>query len=699
MITGRSLLSNDVGPAYTDRLTRGLSICAVIAICLTGSRSSAQTSEVSSFYGRINALYEHGDTEGQRHVLDSMAALPVRTGDASNLARVFRARLRRNRGEARAALTGLDSVLLDTSGAHPLVRYSCMDERARVLKQLGRYPRADIEADEALRIARTERLARQEISALVLKAEIARRLGLKDSALALLVEAEALEGRVGYPLARCNLLINRGNLLYKQERTAEALARYREARECGLAGGFRQLVMLAIFNEGSALSQMHEDSIGPAIAIYERALADDFVKQDRRHQADLLGAIGVLRNTQGRFDLSLAAIERSLDIRRELNDTMSQAQELITLASIQSSTGHVEEGLEAAMQGLVLSRASRALDEERSALKEISGDLAALGRHEEANQYLAEFIAVNDSLEERASDELTLDMEYKYQLEKKEGMLAMSQARTRRRELQLLGSAIIAVLLIVMLSLVVRNIQHLRKGQAQTRLLHEQQVNDLLKQQEIRSFDAMMLGQEKERSRVARDLHDRIGTMLSTVRLRFSALQGRIEDLGSRMDRQEDQAFKLLDEAVVEVRRISHDMVRGNLSRFGLTVALEDLCGTLRVPGSMEVELGVHGLEQRLEGKIEVAVYRMVQEAVGNVLKHAQASELSIQVNRAPASLNVMVEDNGAGFDPTQQKEGMGMGNLRERASAFGGAVTVDSRTGHGTTVTIDIPLQPQAGT
>ena len=679
-------------------MKRALPCCFLLA-CWPVTDLRAQTGEIVDLYQRIDAYYEQGDIGTQERLLDSVVRNSDRTEGMSKLGRVFQARLMRNTGEARTALSILDSVMSDTAGSLPLVRYACMDERARVLKQLGRYPRAEIEVADALRIARAHALGRQEVSALILSAEIARKLAKVDVALAFLVAAEKLEEHLGYPLARCNVVLNRGNILYQQGRWSEALARYQDAQECALAYGLRPLLMNAVFNEGSALSQMHDDSLAPAIAVYEKALMDPYVEQDKRHEADLLGAIGMLRKFQGRYDLARMAIERSMSIRRSLNDTLSLAQDLVNLAGVFRSQGELDQALDAAKRGLAMSRSNSALEDERQALREVSRILRELGRDKEAVAVLDEYILVDDTLEERESGELTMDLEYKYELGKKEGQIASAEARARRRTLQLMGSAIIAALLVAVLALVGRNTQHLRKRQAQTRLLHEQQVNDLLKQQEIRSLDAVMQGQQRERERVGKDLHDRLGTMLSTVRLRFSALQGRVAAVEARQDQRDDQAFKLLDEAVAEVRRISHDMVRGSLSKFGLTAALGDLCETLRVPGKMEVELGVFGLDQRLDGKLEIAVYRMVQEAVGNALKHAKASELSIQVNRVSASLNVMVEDNGSGFDLARMKEGMGMGNLRERAAACGGEVNVDSRTGHGTTVTIDIPLAPPPST
>lgn len=660
-------------------------------------RSQGQTVSPEGLIGRMELLYQQGDVVGQERILDSVGESTATDREARTLLAAWRSRLLRSEGKARLALDRLDSSIRDTSGLSPLVRFACLDEHTRLLKQLSRFDRASIQAEAEFRLAEGNGLGKQAISALVLKAEILRKLGDVQGALTALIDAERREASIGYPLARCNITINRGNILYQQERFAEALALFRQARACARESGFLPLEQNAVFNIGSSLSQMHQDSIGPAIAVYEGALEDPSTKGDKLFAADLHGAIALLHWNREDLTRARTELDQALAIRQEIKDTLGQAMDLVTLAKLQRASGHADEALATAKRALELGRSSGALEAVRSALWQLARSLRALDRDKEAGEFMEAYIDIDDTLEERESGELTMDLEYKYELGKKEARIAVVEARNRRRDLQLTGSAIIAGLLVLLLILVVRNVKNLRARQAQTRQLHEQQVNELLKQQEIRSFDAMMLGQEKERTRVAKELHDRMGALLSTIRLRFSALQGRIEDLGARIDRQDDQAFKLLDEAVVEVRRISHDMVKGDLAKFGLKVALEDLCGTLRVPGTMDVELGVHGLDQRLNAAMEVAVYRMVQEAVGNVLKHAKATELSIQVNRAPASLNVLVEDNGVGFDLSSAKEGMGMGNLRERASALGGVVVVDSQVGHGTTVTVDLPLRDRA--
>jgi signal transduction histidine kinase len=227
----------------------------------------------------------------------------------------------------------------------------------------------------------------------------------------------------------------------------------------------------------------------------------------------------------------------------------------------------------------------------------------------------------------------------------------------------------------------------------QQRLIADQRVEEILRTQELKLVSAMVEGQEQERKRIAQDLHDRLGSMLSAIKLRFSALEGWISGLVKEQQEQFKHLFDLLDHAVVEVRKVSHDMARSTVREFGLRKALEDMRDAITVPGRMDVELNLFGLETPLPPRVEIAIYRMVQELVSNALKHARARQLTLQLTRSAAMVNVLVSDDGRGFDPATADPGMGMDNIRARAAEINGSVQVDSRPGHGTTISVDIPL------
>ena len=206
----------------------------------------------------------------------------------------------------------------------------------------------------------------------------------------------------------------------------------------------------------------------------------------------------------------------------------------------------------------------------------------------------------------------------------------------------------------------------------------------------------MLKGQEMERKRIAQDLHDRLGSMLSMVKIHFNSVEENISAIQEQNNIQYEKAHSLLDEACEEVRKIAHDMVSGVLHKFGLLPALHSLQTSINETGQLKLSVLDFGFHQdRLEYEIEINVYRIIQELLGNVLKHAQASEMTIQLIKKENNLHVQVEDDGIGFNAENISSfgGMGLKNIGARVNSLNGELNIDSGKGSGTIVIIDIPL------
>ena len=669
--------------------------CSFLAFFLFSmGLAHAQTSALRQLYDRGNDVFFKGNGRTQQVLLDSLMRHRSTDPDQRNLEQVFIAHVYRSRGEARRALELLDSLSMDPDKAHSLVRYAVPNERARGLKQLKMLPEALAEAERAHRFAVAFGMREEEVNALVLLAEVHRAQGEYGSALAELIEAEKLATTSNYAFGSCNVAINRGNLLSRQERYPEARTAYRAARECAETGGFPEIEANALFNEAAILPFVHPDSASVGMTIFREALTKARKNGDRELEADVLGEIGRMHNAERAYAEAIREIRRSLLVRSALGDTLGSCSDLLFLSTSFIGAGSLDSALTAVDDAMTLAAQSGDREREAEALLQSAGILVSLGRHQEANARYRTYIGKHDELVEEANGEAMKVMEYRFETKKKEDTIRFQSEQIDSDRLKKRGMLAIAVLLLVVAGLALRNNQHMRRSAAQQRSLHEREVNDLLKQQEIRTLDAMLEGQETERTRIAKDLHDRLGSMLSAIKLQFSALESQVATLRKDQEQQYQQVFGMLDEAVGEVRRISYDLLKTSLSRFGLKGALEDLRATVDTPGKLAVELNLFGMDERLEQRVEVATYRIVQECIGNALKHAKASSLAIQLTRSLAMINIMVEDNGTGFDPALVKEGMGMGNLRQRAAELGGVVRFDSRPGRGTTVNIDIPLR-----
>jgi signal transduction histidine kinase len=221
----------------------------------------------------------------------------------------------------------------------------------------------------------------------------------------------------------------------------------------------------------------------------------------------------------------------------------------------------------------------------------------------------------------------------------------------------------------------------------------EKKLEEMLQEQERKAINSMVSGQEEERARIAKDLHDRLGSMLSVVKIHYKSVEDDLEKIKKETKTQYEKANKLLDEACEAVRKIAHNMVSGTLTKFGLVPALKELKEKIEETKTLQIELLAHGLDDRLDNTTEIQLYRVVQELLNNVLKHAEATEVTIQLLKREHDVNIMVTDNGIGFEVDEiLNEGMGLKSVKARIAEMDGRVLIDSSKGNGTTVTIEIP-------
>lgn len=205
--------------------------------------------------------------------------------------------------------------------------------------------------------------------------------------------------------------------------------------------------------------------------------------------------------------------------------------------------------------------------------------------------------------------------------------------------------------------------------------------------------------QEAERARVARDLHDDVGQALTSVllglRLVESSLRAPDVDLADALAHTEE-VRGLVADALARTRRLAFELRPTVLDDVGLLAALERLVAETTARSPLAVELAAHGLgEGRLPAAIETVVYRVVQEALTNVVRHSGATGASVTVSLSESRLRAVVEDDGAGFDPvaTRARPHLGIEGMTERAELVGGSVTLASAPGVGTTVRLEVPL------
>lgn len=212
----------------------------------------------------------------------------------------------------------------------------------------------------------------------------------------------------------------------------------------------------------------------------------------------------------------------------------------------------------------------------------------------------------------------------------------------------------------------------------------------------------MLAAEEAERRRIGADLHDGVGQLLTAAKLNLHALAEELREQPLPGPQHLlAHALDVVDESFREVRNISHNLLPNALIRRGLGQAVRDFIGKVSPGGRPRFLVEISWLEEhnRLDPALESVLFRVVQELVQNIVKHARAEEVTVQLLRRPHELCLLVADDGVGFDLARlsSEEGIGLKNIESRLVYLGGRVDFDSRPGHGTTVTIEVPLPEEA--
>lgn len=326
------------------------------------------------------------------------------------------------------------------------------------------------------------------------------------------------------------------------------------------------------------------------------------------------------------------------------------------------------------------------------------------GNYKRAADYLLQFIQYNDTLNKINNSEQLLRLIGKYEqkeiqsdkidLAKSKRLFELKSRRSNYTLYSLLFS--IGAILLAGFFIILFYQQKLETNQIihnQTEQINNQKIKELENNLQLQSMQSMINGQESERERIAKDLHDSLGGVLSTIKLRFDNLahEHQFSDRDSL-----EKLTKLIDTACDEVRYISNDLKPGSLEKLGLIEAIKDMLNRYKVDKGPEIFFQYYGFEGggQIEANSALNIYRIIQELVNNSIKHAGCKEIFVQMHRKGNEMTISVEDDGSGFNESSVKKGMGLENIKSRVNYLRGELTLDSNENQGTAILVHLPIK-----
>ncbi|OIQ20097.1 MAG: hypothetical protein BM557_05340 [Flavobacterium sp. MedPE-SWcel] len=320
---------------------------------------------------------------------------------------------------------------------------------------------------------------------------------------------------------------------------------------------------------------------------------------------------------------------------------------------------------------------------------------ANLGDYKNAYKYQLLTKQYTDSINVTEQNIAIRDIDTKYKTKEKELENELLKERVKNGNIFLYIIISVLIISLIIGFLIVKNARRKEKISHQEKLIEKQKLEKALKDYELSSIDLMLEGQEKERQRIANELHDNLGSMLATLKINFENLKIRKDHLRDEENKLYKKTDDLIEEAYQKVRRIAHVKNAGVFANEGLIPALKKLAEKISIPQKLNIELVPYGFNGRLDNNLEITIFRIIQELATNIIKHAQATEASIQLTHHDDNINIIIEDNGVGFstDKINTADGMGIASIKKKIEQLDGSFTIDSTPNKGTTILIDLPI------
>lgn len=312
------------------------------------------------------------------------------------------------------------------------------------------------------------------------------------------------------------------------------------------------------------------------------------------------------------------------------------------------------------------------------------------GKIKDGEHYSFKYDSINTAANIKELNFYTEELETKYNTEKKEAQIKLQQAQLKQKNILNYYLIAGAAALLVILLLTYHNYRNRQKWQ-------QAKIDELETEKQLAATEAVLKGEEQERTRLAKDLHDGLGGMLSGIKFSLSNMKENLVMTPANAQSFE-RSIDMLDSSIREMRRVAHNMMPEILVKYGLDTALKEFCDEIGRSGVIHINYQSVGVYNASIPQSEtVAIYRIIQELVNNTIKHAGAKNILVQLHQYEQEklLAVTVEDDGNGFDTNllKQSGGMGWRNIQNRVEFLKGRVDIQSSPGKGTSVMIEIKI------
>ena len=377
-------------------------------------------------------------------------------------------------------------------------------------------------------------------------------------------------------------------------------------------------------------------------------------------------------------------LKDGLEIRKIIGDPFFIVSDMYELSEFYANNHEAAKGIALASEGIAIAEKNNLRAKLPILYEALGENYKSAGNMQKYSDVLSKIINLKDSLYVKNKAEALSEMETKYEVQKKENIIIKQKLDLTKKN-NLIYGTLILLAITVLISYVI----------FQTRKKNQQlKMQEIVIDQKRKTMDAVMQAEENERKRIAADLHDSVAQKMVVAKLNLEVLEGYLPVLNQEQRHVYNNIFSLVDDSCTEVRNLSHSMMPQAFFQSGLTDAVKNFIDKIENK-NLRISFNAEGDLENLDKNIEIMIYRIIQECLQNIIKHADASKVDISITLDNDEIDVTIEDNGVGFDTSlmEEKEGMGMKNIKSRVEFLNGQLDINSQPGNGTVVAFFVPL------
>lgn len=481
-----------------------------------------------------------------------------------------------------------------------------------------------------------------------------------------------------------SLHINIGVTYFNMQEPQEALNQYQSAIEIAKTSNDTLTIIKALNNIGNVYMSLYQDA-EKSVSFFEKSA---LLSKQIGYTAGIYTNMGNLAQIH-LFLGNINSAEKAVDELMALDST--DAYTLFTLANLYRAKKMPHETIKA-MEN-TLNYCQNLVELEQIILKDISDLYAEIGNYQKSLEYFKKYSELKETIHDTESKKYVMELQKKYQTEKREAQI--KQLESEKKQSKIINTFLVISLFFIFGIALLIYMNYRRKVVIikQQESINKQKLHELEQEKIILASAATIKGEETERIRIARDIHDGLGGLLSGLKLALLNVKTK-NGLDEAQSSNVDYAMDFLNKSVDEMHKIAYNMMPETLHKFGLHEAFDTFCNSLKGQNKeVNIVYQFFGQDQRFSKMFELNVYRIGQEMLNNAIKYSEGKNIVAELVIESDRLFLSVTDDGVGFDLTtikSESSGLGMKNISSRTEAFGGVIDINTEIGNGTEMMVE---------